>query len=133
MAITKIESVRPAELPGKYICAPAVFLDLSYGWPARITHATAKQLHYVPLPRGEWNATDKEWTVGSEREGPGVDTARRCNHDSVKVVCDTAAEVIALYNQAMTLMKAIQQFRKSQQALLDAFIAAHAPGTTTKG
>lgn len=134
MAIRKLREVPREMLVGKYICTPSHYTDQEFGWPALVEKTTAARLTCVRLPRGAWDPVEKEWQVmptrlpvvaradtrTDELDGAGIAEQReQYNLSSVKYVCDTAAEAIALYAQALATRKSIETFRKTQLARLN--------------
>lgn len=120
-------SIRPmtatltaSELAGKFICSPSVFHDQAHGYPAIIEKATANQIVFRKLNRASWDSVEKEWHVDPDPSRiPADETPRKCKWTSVKFICDTAEEAIALYAQALLSRKAIEAFRREQLALVD--------------
>lgn len=125
MAIRPLTSDLPAaELAGKFICAPAFCYDQAHGYPALVEKATAIQLVFRKLNRGSWDSAAKEWRVDPDPAHiPEDESSRKCKRTSVKFVCDTAEEAIALYAQAIATRKAIEQFRRDQLARVEILAA----------
>lgn len=135
MAIHHLKDVPHQSLVGKFICIPARYHDLSFGWPALVEKVTAARLTYRRLPRGIWDEVEREWrvcpTMVSEASGnvsvvsDGLDGDERnappeqCNLSNVKFVCDTAQEAITLFYQAIATCKAIEAFRTTALAQLE--------------
>jgi len=135
MTIRLLADVPQESLQGKFICTPTHQLDLAYGWPARIEKATRARVAYCRLPRGPWDESQKEWQVAltPQRSGlPGAPAAcdldeprcdersEQCALDSVRFVCDTPEEAIALYVQAVFTQKHITAMRKAALTGLNA-------------
>ena len=135
MATKLITDVPYEALVGKYICTPPREVELPCGWPARVEKATPSRLTYRRLARGAWDDSSKEWQVrpttlaaddavepevaGSLSEYIYAERRDQCQVTSPRFVCDTAAEAIALYTQALAVQKGIQAFRKVALAALD--------------
>lgn len=122
-------------LTGKFICTPARQHDLAHGWPARIEKATRSRLAYRRLPRGTWDEAQCEWQVALAPQlhvSPAAgatdvledlrcdERVEQCVMESVRFVCDTAAEAIALYVQAVITQKNISAMRKAALSGLNA-------------
>ena len=113
-------SLTASELAGKFICSPSVFHDQAHGYPAVIEKATANQIVFRKLNRGSWDSVKKEWLVDPDPSRiPADEPPCKCKWTSVKFICDTAEEAIALYTQASSSRKAIEAFRREQLALVD--------------
>lgn len=125
MPIRPLTAALPAsELSGKYLCAPALVYDQAHGYPALIEKATATQLVFRKLHRGSWDSEANEWRVDPDPAHILVEEpSRKCKRASVKFVCDTAEEAIALYAQAIATRKAIEQFRRDQLARVEILAA----------
>jgi hypothetical protein len=132
MAILKLREVPREALVGKFICTPSRYTDQEFGWPALVEKTTAARMTVLRLPRGVWDAQAQEWQVrpatnplaGTESEpdvleGGGREERETYNLSSVLFVCDTAAEAISLYMQALATRKAIDAFRKAKLAALN--------------
>jgi hypothetical protein len=135
MAIQLLKDVPHEALVGKYICTPPREQELPCGWPARVEKATAARLTYRRLARGAWDEAAAEWQVrpttlaadgaiepevaGSQPEYLYAERRDHCQVTSARFVCDTAAEAIALYTQALATQKGILAFRKVARAALD--------------
>ncbi|KVP96949.1 hypothetical protein WJ97_14100 [Burkholderia ubonensis] len=136
MAIQRLSAVPRESLVGKFICTPSRYSEQEFGWPAVVEKTTAARMTYRRLPRGAWDPVEKEWQVRPTMMVGAASTAPRapdslewgeseersevCNLSSVKFVCDTAQEAIALYVQALATRKTIEAFRKDSLAKLDA-------------
>ncbi|KVP17312.1 hypothetical protein [Burkholderia ubonensis] len=135
MAIQRLRDVPRESLVGKFICSPSRYTDQAHGWPALVEKTTAARLTFRRLPRGAWDADKREWQVrptmvsaatnlesrksceldGDER----AEAPEQCNLSSVKYVCDTAEEAIALYFHSLATRDAIETFRKEMLAKVD--------------
>jgi hypothetical protein len=133
MAIRKLRDIPREALVGKFICTPVRFTDQEFGWPALVEKTTASRLTALRLPRGDWDQATQEWQVRPTMsspadtetkldvlEGSGREERELYNLSSVRYVCDTAVEAIALYVQAVASRKAIESFRKTRVAELNA-------------
>jgi hypothetical protein len=135
MAIRKLREVPREALAGKFICTPSRYTFQEFGWPALIEKTTAARMTVLRLPRGVWDPQAGEWQVrptttlpavtyvnepeSDVLEGGGREERELYNLASVLYVCDTAAEAIALYVQALATRNAIEDFRKAQLAALN--------------
>ena len=136
MAIRNLTDVPRESLAGKFICTPTHAADLVHGWPARIDGSTALKLSFRRLPRGAWDPDEGTWQPlpTFERAAPAAqarvsaleeglecdDGAGRCLHSSVRFVCDTAAEAIALHLRAVATERSISRNRRVALGELDA-------------
>jgi hypothetical protein len=127
MTIRLLADVPAEALVGKFICIPSGQVDLVHGWPARIQRAgrLGARVAYARLPRGAWDDELKEWEVGVERDAATGELRcdereEQCLAISVRFVCDTAEEAVALYVSAVAAQKAIADFRKANLSSLDA-------------
>lgn len=150
MTIHKISDIPNEALVGKFFCVPDSFYDRALGWPAVIEKATPHRITYRRLYRGDWDSERKEWQILSQTpvaesvngaNSKGADFFGRiessgpelCGRQAVHLVCDTAVEAIALYNQALATEKAIATFRTSALASLRSeALAGRLPGLAPK-
>jgi hypothetical protein len=136
MAIRHLTDIPRESLAGKYICIPSRQADLVHGWPARIDAATAAKLTYRRLPRGVYDPDASSWLprptferaasddtaaqTGALDDGLHDDGTGHCMASSVRFVCDTAEEAIALHLRAVATEQAISRNRRIALAELDA-------------
>lgn len=136
MTIHLLADLPSEALAGKFICTPSGQVDLAHSWPARVERATAARLAYRRLPRGTWDDDAKEWRVALEQTHPDGEPRydereEQCLSASVRFICDTAEEAVALYVRAVATQKAIADFRKANLTELDArAVAGDLPAAT---